>query len=98
MKKVNNIYVAALIAGCAALLAGCCNSPDLSKGYVEAKYSDNEIRLYANPLAYEVLKAGKVVVGKTEIGLILDGKKVGPSAQFEKVSSCKLSGSVDTPV
>ena len=84
MKKINIFAVAALFAGCAAFFAGCCNSPDLSKGYVEAKYSGNEIRLYANPLAYEVFKDGKVVVGKTEIGLVLDGKKVGPSAQFVK--------------
>ena len=98
MKKTNKIAVAALFAGCAALFAGCCSSPDLSKGYVEAKYSGNGIRLYANPLAYEVLKDGKVVVGKTEIGLVLDGKKVGPAAQFLKASSRKLSGSVNSPV
>ena len=98
MKKPNKLVVVALFASTAAFWSGCCSSPDRSKGYVEAKYSDNEIRLYANPLAYEVLKAGKVVVGKTEIGLVLDGKKVGPSAQFAEVCSRKLSGSVDTPV
>ena len=51
----------------------------------------NEIRLYSNPLAYEILRGGVVVVAKTEIGLKMDGKcmaenldrSTGPLSTFE---------------
>jgi len=59
----------------------------------------NEIRLYSNPLAYEVLRGGVVVVAKTEIGLKMDGKCIaegldrstGPLSTFECNSPAEVT-------
>ncbi len=92
MKKIIPTAIAAIgLAGCS--LIQCFN-----KGYVEAEYGDNEIRLYTQPLAYEVLRYGKVLVAKTEIGLVLDGVKTDANAKIVKVEQAVLSGKEDTPV
>ena len=68
-----------LAASAAALtLAGClCGrafNPDVNSAV--SPDGKNEIRLYSNPLAYEVIRDGVVVVAKTEIGLKMNGKCV----------------------
>ena len=57
-------------------LAGCCFFGENGKAPISAVSPDgkNEIRLWTNPLAYEVSRAGKVLVAKTEIGMKVDGK------------------------
>ena len=63
-----------LAATAAALVLTGCSSAPKSK-YLGIMYSatspdgKNEIRLYSNPLAYEVLRDGVLVVHRTEIGL-----------------------------
>ena len=83
----------------AALLAGCdCGNP-VSEISAVSPDGKNEIRLYADPLAYEVLRNGKCVVAKTEVGLVVDGAAL---AMKEGRLPCgkteALSGSVETPV
>jgi len=62
-----------------------------------AHFGGNEIRLYANPLAYEVVKDGRTLVSKTSIGVCLDGKCLAKGAVLASVASKTLSGSVATP-
>ena len=57
-------------------LAGCCFTGDGDECAISAVSPDgkNEIRLWANPLAYEVRRGGAVVVAKSEIGMKVNGK------------------------
>ena len=80
-------------------LAGCCFFGENGKAPISAVSPDgkNEIRLWTNPLAYEVSRAGKVLVAKTEIGMKVDGKCLASG------SACcareeHRSGSVGSPV
>lgn len=57
---------AATAVGCGSLFA--------DELCAKAELAGNEIRLYAKPLAYEVLRDGDVLVSKTKIGMKLDGK------------------------
>ena len=41
----------------------------------------NKIRLYLRPMAYEVLRDGKVVVAKSRIGLHIEGMRLGREAE-----------------
>ena len=83
----------------AALIAGCdCGNP-VSEISAVSPDGKNEIKLYANPLAYEVFRNGKCVVARTEVGLVVDGTALAmkdgglPCGKTEA-----LSGSVETPV
>ncbi|MBP5791934.1 MAG: glycoside hydrolase family 97 catalytic domain-containing protein, partial [Kiritimatiellae bacterium] len=59
----------------------------------------NEIRLYSNPLAYEVMRDGVVVVAKTEIGLKMNDKCVKEGvAKPCAVRPAKFSGFAPTSV
>ena len=93
MKKLMYVLVSA------ALFAGCdCGNP-VSEISAVSPDGKNEIKLYASPLAYEVLRNGKIVVARTEIGLVVDG--VSLAMREGKLPCGKtevLSGSVDTPV
>ena len=57
----------------------------------------NEIRLWTDPLSYEVARDGVVVVAKTEIGMTVDGKCLASSAKCLVRKEAK-SGFVETPV
>jgi hypothetical protein len=84
----------AAIALCFVSAAACAVEP-----VATAECQGNAIRLYAQPLAYEVVKDGKVVVPRTEIGLRVDGKDLGCSERAMvtvKNSSAKPS-MVETP-
>ena len=80
-------------------LAGCCLFENPKPADVAAVSPDgkNEIRLWTDPLAYEVVRGGEIVVAKSEIGMKVDGKclKGGiPSA----VTTEAKGGTVETPV
>jgi alpha-glucosidase len=84
---------------CAVLaisLAGSANA-DVAP-CAAAAFEGNEIRLYSEPLAYEVLCGGKAVVPKTGIGVKVGGKCLAADAKAPQVTSRELSGSVATPV
>ena len=90
MKKITLMMVAAAAAGS----AGLARADELAAKTV---FGDNEIRLYAKPLAYEIVKSGETVVAKTAIGIKLDGVCRKDAAPL-RVESKTLSGIVDTPV
>ncbi len=86
----------------AALLAAGCvcdcvhNGNELSAVSPDGK---NSIRLYTDPLAYEVARDGVVVVPKTEIGMKIDGACLGKNCGRPlKTSREPLDGVIDTPV
>ena len=58
----------------------------------------NEIRLWANPLAYEVRRAGAVLVGRTEISLKVDGRRLGLVETPQRTQTRALSGTVPMPI
>ena len=92
MKLSAVALVAHLLVGCACLFesaepVGCAVSPD----------GKNEIRLWTNPLAYEVVRDGVTVVAKSEIGMKVDGVCLAPGATCN-VQKEKKSGFVETPV
>ena len=80
-------------------LAGCCFFSDPGADAVTAVSPDgkNEIRLWTDPLAYEVLRGGNVVVAKSEIGMKVGGKCLVPRASCSVQREVK-SGTVETPV
>ena len=61
---------------CALALTGCCFFAEDAEVGLTAYSPDgrNEIRLWTNPLAYEVARDGEVVIAKSEIGMKVDGK------------------------
>ena len=95
MKKLSLLGVLAL--------AGCCFFGEGGKDAVTAVSPDgkNEIRLWTNPLAYEVVRDGKVLVAKTAIGMKVDGKclsRAGEDAPAPIVERREVSGTADAPV
>ena len=80
-------------------LAGCCFLGDPAADAITAVSPDgrNEIRLWADPLAYEVLRSGNVVVAKSEIGMKVGGKCLVRSAKCFVQREAR-SGLVETPV
>ena len=91
MKKLSLLGVLAL--------TGCCFFGDPGADAVTAISPDgkNEIRLWTDPLAYEVRRGGSVVVAKSEIGLKVDGTDLVPRVSCSVQGEVK-SGSVETPV
>jgi len=68
------VCACALVSGCSWLGGGdeiAAVSPD----------GRNKIRLYLRPMAYEVLRDGKVVVAKSRISLRIDGKHLAREAE-----------------
>lgn len=64
----------------------------------KASFGRNEIRLYTNPIAYEVARDGKIVAAKTAIGFALDDIGLAKDARLGAVTERDLSGTIDTPV
>ena len=85
-------------------LAGCCFFNDPGADAVTAVSPDgkNEIRLWLNPLAYEVCRGGASVVAKSEIGMKVDGKCLTAMKRsgdrFPVVEKHAVSGMVSTPL
>ena len=70
------IVAKAHFAAALLLAAGtCAGSPA-----AEVACGENALRLYAKPLAYEVMRGGKTLVPKTGIGICIDGKWLGDGA------------------
>ena len=94
----------AIIASAAVLMLAGCSSSSTSKcqgDMFSATSPDgrNEIRLYANPLAYDVVRDGVLVVHRTEIGLKMNGKCVKEGcAKPCAVRPATLSGFAPSPV
>ena len=80
-------------------LAGCCFFGELGADAITAVSPDgkNEIRLWTNPLAYEVLRGGNVVVAKSKIGMKVGGKCLARSAKRSVQRETK-SGFAETPI
>ena len=64
--------------------------------------SKNVIRLYANPLAYEIVREGVTMVAKSEIGLTVDGARLDGEDAAGRVPPVvkrgTRSGVADAPV
>ena len=94
----------AIIASAAVLVLAGCSSAPTSKcqgDMFSATSPDgrNEIRLYANPLAYDVVRDGVLVVHRTEIGLKMNGKCIKEGgAKPCAVRPATLSGFAPSPV
>ena len=88
MKSRNLIF--ALVSACACAYVGAAD--------LTASFGGNEIRLYTNPLAYEVAKDGAIVVARTPIGVSLDGKSLEKGAKLVAKSTGSESGIIAVPV
>ena len=86
-----------LLAAAAASFAGTAIADTL---VAKASFNGNEIRLYAGPLAYEVLSGGTTLVPKTEIGIEIDGKNLKDAklAGGADCTSCHSLAKQATPV
>ena len=91
MKQIPLLMAAASVAGCAWMAQADALG-------AKAAFGRNEIRLYTDPVAYEVVRDGKVVAAKTKIGFALDGACQAKDAKLVNVTSRALSGRVETPV
>ena len=80
-------------------LAGCCffGEPDEIAITAVSPDGKNEIRLWTEPLAYEVRRGGEVIVARSEIGMRVDGRCLVPRAPCSVQREVK-AGCVETPV
>jgi alpha-glucosidase len=95
MKRISSVIAILALAGCGIFknenVKHCASavSPD----------GRNEIRLYADPLSYEVCRDGRVVVGKSDIYMIIDGEKTAVGERgFKEISKTHKNGMLKTPV
>ena len=91
MKTIVAFLVAvAAFCGFCADASDCCSarSPD----------GRNVIRLYANPLSYEVFRDGVTVVRRGEIGMLLAGEVLSGSGKVARVNGGSYSGEAASPV
>lgn len=58
----------------------------------------NEIRLWDNPLRYDVRRDGVTLVAKTPIGLRVNGRELADDARARAVVARPVSGTLATPV
>ncbi len=86
----------ALVMVTAAAVSGCAIA---AESVATAEFDGNAIRLYDNPLSYEVSRGGVVLVPRTSIGLCINGECFAEDAKLvAKPSVSALSGgSVATP-
>ena len=97
MKMLNLAAAAALLAvvGC-----DCCTCGKSSKDVVVSPDGRNEIRLYSNPLSYEVRRDGVVVVAKTDIGMKVNDTCLGQAGTWDSVTSSedRPAAKLPTPI
>ena len=84
--------------GAEPLLASGAPRVGTFAGAAKSPNGQNEIRLWANPLAYEVRRGGETLVAKTEIGLKVDGHRLGPVATVQRTQAGTRAGRVETPI
>ena len=95
---IRNSLAAFLVAICAAANAAAADCRD-EKPCAAAKSGANEIRLYQQPLRYEVLKDGVVVVPPTQIDIQMDGVWILENAAMKECKSKKCGeASEATPI
>ena len=96
--KMTTLAASAAVLALAGCLCGPAFNPDVNSAV--SPDGKNEIRLYSNPLAYEVVRDGVVVVAKTEIGLKMNGKCVKEGVEKADNAACHTVKGVfaDTPV
>ena len=100
MKKLMTVLSAALaLAGCTYNQGAAVrrSAPPPDARVAVSPDGHNEIRLYNDPLAYEVLRDGVVVVARTEIGMKVNGRCLNGRAAF-RASSGKYAGREAAPV
>ena len=91
MKKIITLlFVSAIVAGC------CCNCSKESA--VKSPDGRNRIKLFVNPLSYEVVRDGVTVVGRSAIALQLEGETLTGSGKVARVSCGSYSGRASSPV
>ena len=83
-----------------AMVAGCCCRVSENEAKVVSPDGKNEIRLMlsGDDLTYEVLRDGVTVVGKSEIGLKVDGAKLLKEGDKMYVNRGTVDGTLETPV
>ena len=83
-----------------AVAAGCCClcKSDKPVATVASPDGRNEIRLWANPLAYAVSRDGVEIVAKSAIGLKIDGACLAKDAKAPAVSQWTEAGAEPSPV
>ena len=89
MMKAMNIAACVLLLG-----SGCAWIGDGDEIAAVSPDGRNKIRLYLNPMAYEVLRDGKVVVAKSSISLRIEGRRLSREAEEEEpvVSTGRVMG------
>ena len=95
MKSLGYLALAlsAVAVGCKCICHECTNQ-------VKAVSPDgrNVITLNLKPLSYEVKRDGVVVVGKSAVGMKIDGKCLAEGAAVKNVERRRLAGTQPTPV
>ena len=86
-----------LVLSCGSLLADECR-PDAQPLRVVSPDGHNEIRLFGAPLAYDVLRDGVTVVGRTPVDMTVDGASLAEKSRCPHVTRATLSGREATPV
>lgn len=83
-----------------AMVAGCCVCAKAAERVATASSPDgrNQIRLYLEPLAYDVLRDGQVLVAPSEIGMTVDGVLLAGKGAAPKVKTGTVSGIEKSPV
>ena len=95
--KITSCAALAAVMALAGYMSG--NAFNLDENVAVSPDGKNEIRLYSNPLAYEVLRDGVVVAAKTEIGVKVGGKCVREGAAKPVAAvSRSVKGTADSPV
>ena len=93
---IHTMKINALVMVTAAAVSGCAIA---AESVATAEFDGNAIRLYDNPLSYEVSRGGVVLVPRTSMGLCINGECFAEDAKLvAKPSVSALSGgSVATP-
>ena len=94
MARMNSLFAACAVA------AGAVYCTSAARPAAEVVCGGNAIRLFANPLSYEVLRDGKVLVPATEIDVCLDSRSLAGGAALRDVAPVALSdtATVATPI
>ena len=81
----------------AALLLAACTCA--GNPVAEVACGENALRLYTNPLSYEVLRGGKTLVQKTEIDICIGGRWLAEGAASREVARAACAAeSIATPI